>query len=157
MHMPDVFNCLSVLFFIFLFAIKLGVICFVVSIFLYLSISNVEVSKVLPKSMFCEFVGKERIRSSAYQQLHSGHESDTAALHQRLQKTLSDGLWLIQRKGSLRQLIDRRDDCINLTTDRLKAGQVDFDIDSNYEFIQHITYSLIVPHSWRLSVKDGYS
>ena len=51
------------------------------------------------------------------------------------------------------------DDCLNHLADRVATGQVDIDIACQYELIElqaeEIMNTLIIPHSWRLQMKDG--
>ena len=51
-----------------------------------------------------------------------------------------------------------RDDSLNHVADKIATGEVDFDIDGQYELIElqteDIMNSLIIPHRWRLQIKD---
>ena len=50
-----------------------------------------------------------------------------------------------------------RDDCLNHVADKVTIGNVDFDIDCQYELIelQAEMMDLIQPNSWSLQMKDG--
>ena len=54
-----------------------------------------------------------------------------------------------------------RDDCLNHEADRVAGGLTNFDIDCQYNFIQlqakDIMESLILPNSWTLNMKDGFT
>ena len=46
-----------------------------------------------------------------------------------------------------------RDDCLNHVADTVAIGNVDFDIDCQYELIHHKGPEQ--PNSWSLQMKDG--
>ena len=52
-----------------------------------------------------------------------------------------------------------RYDCLNHVADKAAIGNVDFDIDCQYELIElqaeNIMTDLILPNSWSLQMKDG--
>ena len=52
-----------------------------------------------------------------------------------------------------------RDDCLNHVADKFATGNVEFDIDCQYELrvlqAEDITKDLILPNSWSLQMKDG--